>query len=199
MQYNGLRGFIDEVERVGELRVARGCDIDQEVGARSPSWPSTASMGPRCSSTTIQGYPPGHRVFINSLGSASRTALALGLPTGLACSELVPLWRERMKEISLIPMAYVNDGPVMENVHGATTSTCTSSRRRCGTSSTAAATSARAVLDITARSGQRLGQPRHLPRDAGRPESRGPLHLAGQARPDHPRQVLRRAASRCRW
>src|SRR3712207_8996551 len=30
--------------------------------------------------------------------------------------ELVPLWRQRMKEIKPLPPAYVTDGPVMENV-----------------------------------------------------------------------------------
>jgi UbiD family decarboxylase len=115
MQYNGLRGFIDEVERVGELRVARGCDIDQEVGAVTELAQHRIN-GPAVLFDEIQRYQPGHRIFINSLGSPSRTALALGLPTGLAYKELVPLWRKKMKEIKPIPMAYVTDGPVMENV-----------------------------------------------------------------------------------
>ena len=97
MQYNGLRGFIDEVERVGELRVARGCDVDQEVGAVTELAQHRIN-GPAVLFDEIQGYQPGHRIFINSLGSPSRTALALGLPTGLAYKELVPLWRKRMKE-----------------------------------------------------------------------------------------------------
>jgi UbiD family decarboxylase len=115
MQYHGLRGFIDEVERVGELRVARGCDIDEEVGAVTELAQHRIN-GPAVLFDEIQGYQPGHRIFINSLGSPSRTALALGLPTGLAYKELVPLWRKKMKEIKPIPMAYVTDGPVMENV-----------------------------------------------------------------------------------
>jgi UbiD family decarboxylase len=115
MQYQGLRGFIEEVERLGELRVARDCDIDQEVGAVTELAQHRIN-GPAVLFDEIQGYQPGHRIFINSLGSPSRTALALGLPTGLAYKELVPIWRKKMREIKPIPMAYVTDGPVMENL-----------------------------------------------------------------------------------
>ncbi len=115
MQYHGLRGFIEETERLGELRVARGCEIDVEVGAVTELAQHRIN-GPAVLFDEIQGYQPGYRLFVNSLGSPSRTALALGLPTGKAWKELVPLWRKKMKEIRPIPPAYVTDGPILENV-----------------------------------------------------------------------------------
>jgi 4-hydroxy-3-polyprenylbenzoate decarboxylase len=118
MAYQGLRGFIDEVDRLGELRVARGVDPHLELGAVTELAHHRVN-GPAVLFDDVLGYPPGYRVFINSLGSASRTALALGLPTGRTWKELVPFWRQRMKEIQPISPAYVTDGPIMENVQRA--------------------------------------------------------------------------------
>src|SRR4051794_16909220 len=115
MPYQGLRGFIDACEQLGELRVARGCEIDQEVGAVTELAQHRIN-GPAVLFDEIQGFEPGRRVFVNSLGSPSRTALALNLPTGLTWKELVPIWRKRMKEVQPISPAFVTDGPVMENV-----------------------------------------------------------------------------------
>src|SRR5712692_8580666 len=115
MRYDGLRGFIDEAERLGEVRVARGVDAHLELGAVTELAHHRLN-GPAVLFDEIQGYPAGHRVFVNSLGSASRTALALGLPTGCTWKELVPLWRRRVKEIRPVAPTWVSDGPVLENV-----------------------------------------------------------------------------------
>ncbi|HZU04929.1 MAG TPA: UbiD family decarboxylase [Chloroflexota bacterium] len=115
MTYQGLRGFIEEVERLGELRIARGVDAHLELGAVTELAQHRIN-GPAVLFDEIQGYAPGYRVFVNALGSANRTALALGLPTGRTWKELLPLWRQRMKQIRPTPPVYVTDGPVMENV-----------------------------------------------------------------------------------
>ncbi|MBX5492394.1 MAG: UbiD family decarboxylase [Chloroflexi bacterium] len=115
MAYEGLRGFIEEVERLGELRVARGCDVETEIGAVTELAQHRIN-GPAVLFNEVPGYDPGYGVFVNSVGSPSRTALALGLPTGLGWKQLVPLWRQRMKEIRPIPPQFVADGPVMEHV-----------------------------------------------------------------------------------
>ncbi len=115
MPYQGLRGFIEEVERLGELRVARGADPHLEVGAITELAHHRVN-GPAVLFDELVGYPPGYRLLVNSLGSASRTALALGLPTGRTWKELVPLWRQKMKTIRPTPPVFVPDGPVLENV-----------------------------------------------------------------------------------
>ena len=97
MRYDGLRGFIDAAERLGEVRMARGVDANLELGAVTELAHHRVN-GPAVLFDEIQGYPAGHRVFVNSLGSASRTALALGLPTGCTWKELVPLARLRAEK-----------------------------------------------------------------------------------------------------
>jgi len=110
-----LRDFIARVDELGELRVARGADPDLEIGAIT-DLAQHRRDGPAVLFEDILGYPGGHRIFVNAMGSRSRSAMVLGLPTGLPYRELVPLWRERMRSLKPIPVRKVGDGPVMENV-----------------------------------------------------------------------------------
>jgi 4-hydroxy-3-polyprenylbenzoate decarboxylase len=113
--FTDVRRFIDLVDDLGELRTVKGAHWDLEIGGITELAQHQIN-GPAVLFDDIPDYPSGYRVFINSMGSANRTALVLGLPTGNSFRELLPLWRERSKHISPIPMRYVNDGPVMENV-----------------------------------------------------------------------------------
>ena len=115
MPFTDLRQYIDRVDELGELRVARNAHWDLEIGGITELAQHRIN-GPAVLFDDIPDYPSGYRVLSNSMGSASRTALVLGLPTGLSFKELLPLWRQKSKEISPIPMRYVTDGPVMENV-----------------------------------------------------------------------------------
>src|SRR5437867_10135341 len=113
MAFTDLRQYIEKVEELGELREARNAHWDLEIGGITELAQHRIN-GPAVLFDDIPDYPSGYRVLSNSMGSASRTGLVLGLPTGLSFKELLPLWRERSKKIEPIPMRYVNDGPIME-------------------------------------------------------------------------------------
>lgn len=113
--FNDLREFISEVADLGELKTVLGADSNLEVGAIT-EFAQHRRNGPAVLFDEMPGYRPGHRVLVNSIGSANRAALVLGLPTGQSYRELLPLWRERSNTISPIPPRYVSDGPVMDNV-----------------------------------------------------------------------------------
>ena len=114
-RFNNLRDFIGEVEKLGELKTVLGADANLEIGGIT-ELAQHRRNGPAVLFDDIPGYEPGRRVFVNSIGSASRSALVLGLPTGMSYKTLLPLWRERSKALVPIPPRYVTDGPVMENV-----------------------------------------------------------------------------------
>jgi 4-hydroxy-3-polyprenylbenzoate decarboxylase len=115
MGYGGLRGFLAEVECLGQLQVARGAHWDLEIGAitelayREPN-------GPAIVFDEVVGYPSGYRVIVNTIGSADRTALMLGLPLGSTLTELLPHWRAKARTLQPIPPRTVTTGPVFENV-----------------------------------------------------------------------------------
>ena len=91
----------------------------------------------------VPGYPKGHRVIANILTSVPRINVALGLPPEATEMELIQWWRNYLKNAPSHPTKAVNGGPLLDNVFGARTSTSRRSRRRSGTSTTAAHLSAR--------------------------------------------------------
>lgn len=110
-----LRTFMDRVREVGELRVAHGADPHLEIGAIT-DFAQHRRNGPAVLFDEVKGYPSGHRILVNALGSSNRSAMILGLPVGLPYRDLVPMWRERMKSLTFIPPRECTDGPVFENV-----------------------------------------------------------------------------------
>ena len=147
----------------------------------------------------IPGTLPGSRVLVNFFGGL-RQKMTLGFPTHLSKLELSDAFRVHyMAELKPIPPKFVNDGPIFENVmQGDGYRRRRYSRRRSGTRTTAAATSAPARFNVTRDPDDGWINLRHLPRDDPRQANRRLLHLARQARPHPARQVLRAAASRCR-
>ena len=110
-----LRDWLAEAEGLGEVRVLRGIPWDLDMGA------ITELVGrqrerPALLFDDIPGYPSGHRVLTNPVGSWSRFALAMGLPPGLGAMQILQEWRSRSKEMRLLPPRFVASGPVMENV-----------------------------------------------------------------------------------
>jgi 4-hydroxy-3-polyprenylbenzoate decarboxylase len=113
--FKDLREYIDEVDRLGELKTVRGADWNLEVGGIT-EYAAHRRNGPAVLFDDVKGYPSGFRVFSNSMGSANRSALVLGLPTGKSYKELLPIWKQRMSQVTPVPPQEVPDGPVMENV-----------------------------------------------------------------------------------
>ena len=93
----------------------------------------------------IPGYPSGYRAVANILTSTRRIKMTLGLPADATDMDLIAFWRKYMKDEKTIPPVTVPTGLVLENVIAATTSISPRSRRRNGTSTTAATTSAPAT------------------------------------------------------
>ncbi len=116
MPYTDLRDFMEQVDQLGELRLVRGADWNLEIGAITDLAQHQIN-GPAVLFDDVKGYPSGFRVLSNTLGSSSRAALLLGMPTGKSWRELLPLWRERSKEIPRsIPPVEVDDAPILQNV-----------------------------------------------------------------------------------
>ncbi|MBI4321728.1 MAG: UbiD family decarboxylase [Chloroflexi bacterium] len=115
MGYRDLRDWLDEVDRLGEVKRFNGADWNLEVGAMC----ALASPNENCPTLLfdqLKGYTAGYRVLVNPLASLNRIALTSGFPYNLAKREYVELWRKKLKEFSLVKPTFVDGGPVMENV-----------------------------------------------------------------------------------
>ena len=116
MGYKDLRGWIDEVEKMGELRHFDGADCDLEIGAVTDIVCRENKQRPAVLFDNIKGYPQGYRVVAGMLNTMPRLALTVGMATELGRLKFVQDWRNRMRNLVPIPPVLVNKGPVMENV-----------------------------------------------------------------------------------
>ncbi len=114
-RFDGLRSWLEEVERLGHLRRVHGANAEEEIGAATDLLQHTADA-PTALFDQVPGYDPNFRVLVNSLGATDRIALSLGLPLGLSKVALSNAWRAKLKSFKPIPAIEVNDGPVFENV-----------------------------------------------------------------------------------
>ena len=113
--HRDLREFIDDVERIGELRNVEGADPELEIGAIT----EVAAGSPSCPMLLfdrIKGYPAGYRVLSNLLHTPKRLALGVGLPIDLQGVPFLKAWKEKFRKLGGIPPVEVKEAPVTENI-----------------------------------------------------------------------------------
>ncbi|HEY3116354.1 MAG TPA: UbiD family decarboxylase, partial [Chloroflexota bacterium] len=113
--YKDLRGFIDIVEGLGELRRANGVDLHVEIGALC-TLSRESEITPATLCDQFPGVQPGFRVLLNPTRSTQRQAALYGLPLRLSQAEYNRLGPARAAEIKPIPPRVVTQGPILENV-----------------------------------------------------------------------------------
>jgi len=116
VSYNDLRDWIDEAEKLGELRVAKGYDWQEQIGMAAELLQHDENA-PVALFDDIPGVPAGYRVLTNFFGG-KRKNMTLGFPADLNKVELSESFHKVFGEIMQNPVPYeeVKDGPVLENV-----------------------------------------------------------------------------------
>src|SRR5438874_5259074 len=102
LSYRGLRGWLEQIDKMGQLRTVHGANAEEEIGAATDVL-QHASEGPAVMFDRVPGYDPEFRVFVNGFGATDRIALTLGLPLGLSKVELADTWRNKIKDLRPIP------------------------------------------------------------------------------------------------
>lgn len=115
LAYKDLREWLTEAERLGEVRVVKGLDTEEEIGMAAE-----VVMGSDEADCVvfddIKGYEPGWRVLVNFFG-AKRKNMTLGFSTELDKLQLSEAYyKAQFKGLTPIPHEVVDTGPVMENV-----------------------------------------------------------------------------------
>ncbi len=111
-----LRGWIDEVEKLGELARINGADWDVEIGAITELGHHRGEKSKAILFDQIKGYPAGYRVLSNTLNTVKRIATTLHMDTNYTRLEFVKDIKRHITEVSYIKPEVVKDAPVMENV-----------------------------------------------------------------------------------
>ena len=114
--YRNLREYIDEVDKLGELKRVSGATWEEGIGLATELL-QHSEQAPAALFDDIPGYPKGFRVFTNFFGG-TRQNMTLGFPTSLSKFELSEAFNESFREIIKQPIPYevVEDGPILENV-----------------------------------------------------------------------------------
>ena len=115
MIFSDLREFIRKVQEMDDLKIVEGADWDLELGLITELYAQDQNA-PALLFDKIKGYPKGFRIATNQFTAPRRTALALGLPVEAKGVELVRAWREKTKDVKLLPPVEVKTGPIKENV-----------------------------------------------------------------------------------
>jgi 4-hydroxy-3-polyprenylbenzoate decarboxylase len=114
--YDGLRSFLAECEKLGEVKIIRDADWNLEIGALTEMVSELIDEPPALMFDEIKGYPKGFRVLSIPTASRMRMAIALGLSPDTPKMEIVRHAAQRIKHAPPIPPKEVETGPVMANV-----------------------------------------------------------------------------------
>lgn len=115
--WGDLRGWLEEVERLGQLRRVTGASWETDIGE------ATAVLdrhhpAPAVLFDEVPGYPAGFRVLVNANGTDRRQALTLGLPYDdhePGHDQLMSFWRRRLAEAVPIEPVTVETARFLEN------------------------------------------------------------------------------------
>src|SRR3970040_253247 len=108
-----MRGYIEQLEAIGELRRLEGVDLNLEVGALTER--AAEQEGPALLFSNFKNYPAGFRVISNVFRTCKRTGPAMGTPSDLNGGDYRYAWRRTRAPYKRIPVEQVEGGPVFEN------------------------------------------------------------------------------------
>lgn len=114
MEFNDLGEYVGIIEKMGEVKRIDKADWNLEIGAITEI--EAENHGPLLVFDNILGYPPGYRVISNAFVTLERTTTALGLPQGLTPLETLKVWRQKVRDLKLIPPVEVEKAPIQENI-----------------------------------------------------------------------------------
>ena len=112
MANKDLRNFLEEIEKIGELKRISGAETEEDIGGLVDIFMRDLD------NPALPGDVPvstGHRVLANIIMSRPRCA-RLGLPPEATEEELIKWWRHYLGESAAHPPVEVNGGPLVENV-----------------------------------------------------------------------------------
>ncbi len=117
MGYSDLRQFLQVAESHGELKHISGAGWDLEMSSIAELvYKEGKEPRPALLFDDIPGYPKGYRTLFGLLSTPWKIVNTLGLPEDQTDGmSLLRNWREKAKDVSLVPPKIVTSGPVLTN------------------------------------------------------------------------------------
>ena len=112
--FDDLRGFMQRLDEIGQLKKVEGADWDLEIGTITELM--AERLGPALLFDKIKGYAEGYRVLSNTVLSKIGQRVAFDHPDEMSDVEIVRYWKDKWEQYQPVPPKVVKTGPVMENV-----------------------------------------------------------------------------------
>ncbi len=114
-QYQDLREWIEQADKLGEVRRVKGATWQSEIGMAAEIV-QHSDAAPCVLFDEVPGCATGHRVLTNFFGG-KRKNMTLGFPLEYSRLELSEAFLDTyLRDLKTIPYSVVDDGPVFENV-----------------------------------------------------------------------------------
>ncbi len=118
VNYKDLRQWMDEADRIGELKSIEGADPRYDIGAISEL--NSKNLGPAIIFDKIKGYAPGFRILTNSASNIRTFNLTFGLPVENTIRDTIKTLMEKTSQWAAdsdkFPPKVVESAPILENV-----------------------------------------------------------------------------------
>ena len=108
-----MRGYVEALEAMGELRRFEGVDLNLEVGALTER--AAEKEGPALLFDGFKGFAKGFRVISNAFRTCKRTGPAMGIPSDLTGVDYLYAWRKKLAAYKPVAVEQVEGGPVFDN------------------------------------------------------------------------------------
>src|SRR5215467_14272222 len=106
VSYRGLRDWLEQVDKLGELQKVSGAHWDKEMGAITQMLTEGGrGKAPAILFDEVPGYPKGYRTLYGQFSTIKRVALTLGLPLEYEHkADIVKAYHHRMEEMNVLKL-----------------------------------------------------------------------------------------------
>jgi 4-hydroxy-3-polyprenylbenzoate decarboxylase len=118
IEYNDLREWINQAEKIGELKNFEGVDPHLELGGIVQI--NSKNEGPALLFSALKGYQKNFKILTNVISNMKLFNLTFGLPVSNSLHDTINTlrikaneWEDKAKDF---PVQYVEKGPLLENV-----------------------------------------------------------------------------------
>ena len=110
-----LRAWLDEVEKIGQLRRIQGIPWDKDMGGLVEMILERNKHAPALLFENIPNARQDMRILCSQIDGIERLALAMGTDPKVGITDFIQSWRGKVRQLEPVEPEYVKDAPIFEN------------------------------------------------------------------------------------
>jgi len=110
-----LRAFLNEVEKIGELRRIENIPWDKDIGGLVEMILERSENPPAMLFEKVPGARQDMQILCGQIETLLRLAIAMGTDSKLGLTDFIQAWRHKIRNFEPVPAQFVKDAPIFEN------------------------------------------------------------------------------------